>query len=257
MSHPARGESEGNCARGTRRQAAVDRLLTGILEGRLRPGQRLVVQSLAETLGLGRMPIREALLILAGIGVVEVRPNRGAVVRGLRPVEVRGIYLVRRALECEAVRTACGRIAIDDLRALHADLATLLAAGTDDRNGSVGKARAVDNRLHDLIASSCGNPFLRDEIERLKLLYRFFRDFAFEQEGPFNNYFRKDKEAREHLAIVDALLAGDSRLARRAMSRHILSALRYFEELTRHIQAEKGADGWLAPWTPGTGVGGS
>src|SRR4051794_26452078 len=98
MSEPARKQNEPECARGMRRQAAVDRLLKGILEGRLRPGQRLVVQALAEALGLGRMPIREALLVLAGIGVVEVRPNRGAVVRGLRPIEVRGIYLVRRAL---------------------------------------------------------------------------------------------------------------------------------------------------------------
>jgi DNA-binding GntR family transcriptional regulator len=235
----------------------VGRLLTEILEGRLRPGQRLVVQSLDETFGLGRMPIREALLVLAGIGVVEARPNRGAIVRGLRPAEVRGIYLVRRALECEAVRTARGRIAIDELQAIHAELSSLLAAGAADRAVSVGKARAVDNRLHDLIAASCGNPFLRDELERLKLLYRFFRDFAFGQEGPFNNYFRKDKEAQEHLAIVEALLAEDFRLARRAMSLHILSALRYFEDLTRHIQAEKGVDGWSAPWTPTTSVDGS
>jgi hypothetical protein len=110
-----------------------------------------------------------------------------------------------------------------------------------------GRARAIDNRLHDLIASSCGNPFLRDELDRLKLLYRFFRDVAFEQDGPFNNYFRKDKEAREHLAIVEALQAGDTRLASRAMSRHILSALRYFEDLTRHIQAEKSRGRMVGP----------
>jgi DNA-binding GntR family transcriptional regulator len=233
---------------GLRRQAVVDRLLKEIVQGRLRPGQRLIVQPLAERLGVGVMPIREALMVLAGIGVVEIRPNRGAVVRALGPAEVRGIYLVRRALECEAIRAACGRIGADDLRALHADLSRLTAAGGGDRSSSVEKARAVDSRLHDRIAAACGNPFLRDEIERLKLLYRFLRDLAYEQEGPINNYFRRDVEAREHLAIVEALMAGDKGRAVRAMSRHIVSSLRYFSELARHIQDGSGSDGWTSPW---------
>jgi DNA-binding GntR family transcriptional regulator len=112
------------------------------------------------------MPIREALMVLAGIGVEEMRPNRGAVVRALGPAEVRGIYLVRRALECEAIRAACGRIGAADLRALQVDLSRLITAGGGDRSTSVAEARAVDSRLHDRIAAACGNPFLRDEISR-------------------------------------------------------------------------------------------
>ena len=127
-------------------------------------------------------------------------------------------------------------------------LSRLTAPGGGDRSSSVEKARAVDSRLHDRIAAACGNPFLRDEIERLKLLYRFLRDLAYEQEGPINNYFRKDVEAREHLAIVEALMAGDKGCAVRAMSRHIVSSLRYFSELARHIQDGSGSDGWTSPW---------
>jgi DNA-binding GntR family transcriptional regulator len=242
-----------SCGHGLRRQAVVDRLLKEILQGQFRPGQRLIVQALAERLGAGVMPIREALMVLTGIGAVEMRPNRGAVVRALGPAEVRGIYLVRRALECEAVRAACGRIDAQELRALHEELSRHLATGPGHRSASVTKARAVDNRLHDLIAASCGNPFLRDELERLKLLYRFLRDVAYDQEGPLNNYFRKDLAAREHLAIVEALMAGDRRRAVRAMSRHILSALRYFSELARHIRSEPGSDGWTAPWAAAAG----
>ncbi len=246
------GEARGY-GHGLRRQAVVDRLLKEILQGRLRPGQRLIVQALDDRLGAGAMPIREALMVLTGIGVVEMRPNRGAVVRALGPEEVRGIYLVRRALECEAVRAACGRIGAEELRALHDELSRHLATGAGDRSASVKRARAVDNRLHDLIAASCGNPFLLGELERLKLLYRFLRDAAYDQEGPLNNYFRKDLAAREHLAIVEALMAGDRRRAVRAMSRHILSALRYFSRLTRRIQSESGGDGWTSPWSAATG----
>jgi DNA-binding GntR family transcriptional regulator len=192
-------------------------------------------------------------MVLTGIGVVEMRPNRGAVVRALGPAEVRGIYLVRRALECEAVRGACGRIGAEDLRALHDELTRHLANGAGDRSASIQRAQAVDNRLHDLIAASCGNPFLRGELERLKLLYRFLRDVAYEQEGLLNNYFRKDLAAREHLAIVEALLAGDKRLAVRAMSRHIVSGLRYFSRVARHLQSGSGSDGWSSPWAAATG----
>jgi DNA-binding GntR family transcriptional regulator len=159
------GEVQGN-GHGLRRQAVVDRLLIEIVQGRLRRSQRMIVQPLADRLGVGVMPIREAVMVLAGIGVVEMRPNRGTVIRALGPAELRGIYLFRRAVECEAIRAACGRIGADDPGALHVDLSRLIAAGGGDRSTSVAEARAVDSRLHDRIAAACGNPFLRDEISR-------------------------------------------------------------------------------------------
>jgi DNA-binding GntR family transcriptional regulator len=218
---------------GQRRQTVVEHLLKDILHGRLRPGQRLVTRALSARLHVGHTPIREALITLTGIGVVEMRPNRGAVVRVLRPREVRDIYLVRRALECEAVRTACGRVGEDDLRSLAADIRGLIGSAETDRERLIEKARSLDNRLHDLIAKDCGNIFLIDELNRLKLLYRAFRDSAYEQEGPLNNYLRKDVEAREHLAIVEAMLARDHGASVRAMSRHILSSIKYFGEISR------------------------
>src|SRR5690349_19756702 len=151
------------------------------MHGRLRPGQRLVVQELAERLGVGRTPIREALITLAGIGVVEIRPNRGAVIRSVGAREVRDFYLLRRALECEAIRTACGRVGEDDLRELAAEFRRLIGADADDRDRLIADAHELDNRLHDLIAESCGNALLLDELNRLKVLSRAFRDYAYEQ----------------------------------------------------------------------------
>jgi len=223
---------------GLRRQTLVQHLLKDIMNGHLRPGQRLVAQELAKRLGVGQTPIREALITLTGIGVVEMRPNRGAVVRSVRPREVRDIFLVRRVLECEAIRTACGRVGEAELRELAAGLRRLIGAVADDRDRLVADARTLDNRLHDVIAKSCGNAFLLDELNRLKLLYRAFRDSAYEQKGPLDNYLRKDVEAREHLAIVEALIARDRKAAVRAMSRHIVSALGYFGEISRFVHAE-------------------
>src|SRR5207253_11519126 len=65
---------------------------------------------LAARFGVSHTPIREALIELAGIGVVSLLPNRGAVVRPITARDVREVCQVRRALECLAVRQACGRI---------------------------------------------------------------------------------------------------------------------------------------------------
>ena len=156
-----------------RRKAVVEDLLREVVQGRLRPGDHLVTRALADRFGVSHTPIREALIALAGIGVVDLLPNRGAVVRPVSPDEVREICQVRRALECEAVRGACGRI----------DPAELSVLGEAFRG---------------MIART--SPFPANVIE----------------------------EAREHLAIVEALLAGDRRSAVKAMSEHIMSGSRYW-----------------------------
>ena len=107
---------------GRRRQAIVQSLLTDIFQGRVRTGQRLVTQELADRFGVSHTPIREALIELAGIGIVDLFPNRGVVVRRVTTKDVREVCQVRRALECEAVRRACGRVELGALHSLVAEI---------------------------------------------------------------------------------------------------------------------------------------
>jgi len=210
---------------GLRRQAIVESLLKDIVHGRLQPGQHLVAQALAQRFGVSHTPIREALMALAGSGMVDLLPNRGAVVRRLTSVEIREICQVRCALECEAVRSACGRIDPVALLAIREALQGLIAGESPDRHGSIAEARALDSRLHDLVAASCGNSFLVEEINRLKILFRTFRDASWEHVESRHDYRRFAEEAREHLEIVEALRTGDRRRAVRAMARHIKSGV--------------------------------
>ena len=92
----------------------------------------------------------------------------------------------------------------------------------------VEKARHHDSWLHDLIADACGNRFLAQEIGRLKLLFRAFRDAAWDKRVAHNDYYRFAEEADEHLAIVDALLESDAKQASRAMARHIRAGVKYW-----------------------------
>ena len=227
-----------------RRLAIVESLLREVFQGRLRAGQHLGTQELAERFGVSHTPVREALVSLAATGMIDLLPNRGAVVRRVTPKDVREISQVRRALECEAVRRACGRIAPAELKGLAAEFKRLGSVRARQRPQFLEEARRLDSRLHDLIAGSCGNAFLAAEIGRLKTLFRAFRDVSWEHDQAHNDLQRLSEESHEHLAIVAALMAGDRRLAARRMSRHIRSGAKYWSR----VVAENAAN--LSPEAP-------
>ncbi|MEQ8784856.1 MAG: GntR family transcriptional regulator [Pirellulaceae bacterium] len=223
---------------GQRRWTVVERLLADIFQGRLKAGEHLVIQNLARRFGMSPTPIREALVALEGVGIVDIQPNRGAVVRRVTEVDVKEVCQVRRALECTAVRLACGRIELEELHELadafraraekpRPSAAANGANGRESLQGDVEQARELDSRLHDLIAESCGNRYLSRELGRLKLLFRTFRDVAWDRRAT-KDRLRFSEEAREHLAIVEALIANDAAAASRAMAAHIRSGVKYW-----------------------------
>ena len=217
-----------NFERGGRRQAIVESLLADVFQGKLRAGQHLVTQDLSRRFGVSHTPIREALISLAAVGIIDLAPNRGAIVRRVTAQDVREICQVRRALECEATRQACGRIDLAELHSLAEAVRRLQSVELKSAAQFIEEARAVDSRLHDLIAQSCGNKFLAMELSRLKILFRGFRDVSYLRHEERNDLRRLVEEAREHLAIVEGLLAGDGRAAAKAMARHIRSGLKYW-----------------------------
>jgi DNA-binding GntR family transcriptional regulator len=212
---------------GRRRLAIVETLLAEVFQGRIRAGDRLVMEDLSARLGVSPTPVREALITLAGIGIVEFLPNRGAVVRRFTATDIRELCQVRRALECEAVRLACGRIELAELHDLAGEFRRVMAI-QKLTIAFIENCRGLDSRLHDLVAESCGNRFLAQELGRLKLLFRAIRDVAWEREKANTDCHRCAGEAAEHLAIVEALLVGDSKQAVRAMARHIRSGQKYW-----------------------------
>lgn len=216
---------------GQRRQALVRSLLTEVFQGKLRAGQHLVAQEVAARFGVSQTPIREALIELAGVGIIDLLPNRGAVVRSVTTKDVRDILQVRKALECEAVRSACGRIDPSELDDLATALKELMQVSTPELPEFIQKARAVDSRLHDLIAASCGNLYLANELNRLKILFRAFRDVTYSRRKAKVGCRRLAEEAREHLAIVEGLQAEDARAAAKAMARHLRSGVKYWSRV--------------------------
>lgn len=218
---------------GLRRQSVVQAVLTDIFHGHLRAGQRLVTDALANRFGVSHTPIREALVELRGMGVVDLLPNRGAVVRTVTARNVREVCQVRKVLECEAVRGAARRAARGEVEALARDILAHADSPADPE--AVARARELDSRLHDLVRGACGNAFLAAELARLKTLFRTFRDVTWDLELARRDFHRLAIEAREHLAITAALLANDPPLAARAMAAHIRSGVTYWTQVSANL----------------------
>lgn len=212
-------DADDPIVRGSLREQVSDRILTAVFEKRFASDERLVVQRLADLYGVSLTPVRESLVELAGLGIVELLPNRGAVVRPFGSDQLREMSQVRRVLESEAARCACGRIPPEPLEEIHAELLRLKGLPHDatwDRD-----ARAADTRLHGLISDYCGNARLAADVRRYLVLFRSLRDVAHVRDA-WTNY-RRSNDTPEHLDIVSALIARDADQAGLAMDQHIRS----------------------------------
>jgi DNA-binding GntR family transcriptional regulator len=187
-----------------------------IMSGEIPIGAQLRQAELAKTLGVSRTPVREALRQLQAGGLIEVVPNRGAVVRVPAPWEVREAYEVRAELEGLACVRAVDRISRDVLDELR-DTNELLRPGTAPPSPS---SHAANDRFHTLIHQVAGNERLGRVIRELNEAFPRNVSALVLQDNPRH---RQDNFA-EHERILAALSAEDAETARREMRAHVLSA---------------------------------
>jgi len=203
----------GPVPRNALRHDVVVRLMASIFQGDLPTGSRLVIRKLAEQMGISATPIREALVELESMGVVQFIHNRGAVVKPFGPQQIREIYHLRRILEAEAARCACGRIEKHDLEGLELTIRRLLDTG--DSEPWSQQAMALDRELHSQVAGHCGDARLADEVSRYDGLVQTIREIV------GNQRLQQRRALEEHLAIIEAFLADDAKKAGDAMARHV------------------------------------
>lgn len=209
--------------RGNIREVVVQRILAAVIRGEFPIGHRMVIQNLAEQFGVSATPVREALVELASIGIVENLPNRGAVMREFGVIQIREIYQLRRILEVEAVRTACGKIEPRLLAEL-ADEFSAIAKEPRDASWSQ-KAMSLDIKLHSLIAAHCGSLRLQDELRRYNTLIQAIREVV------DNESQAQEIALSDHAAIIKALQKNDCDKAALEMEQHIRNTANLVEEL--------------------------
>jgi DNA-binding GntR family transcriptional regulator len=202
---------------------------SAIMVGELPVGTWLRQETLAKRFGVSRQPIREALRQLQASGMVELFPNRGAVVRGPSPREIVEAYLVRSELEGLAAELATPRLNAEVLARLreaeeafrHAAEEALDQTIGDVVSGDYGWGQAND-AFHEAVLVAADVPVLAETIRALhKTIPRNLTWSAIRSRDLLIT------NVHQHEAIRSALEAGDARRARRAMTEHI----RYSGEL--------------------------
>jgi GntR family transcriptional repressor for pyruvate dehydrogenase complex len=206
---------------------AILKIKSMILEGRLRPGDRLPPEKeLSESLGLSRSSLREAVKALEIIRVLDVRRGDGTYVTSLEPrllleamsfvvdlhedASVLELFAVRRILEPAAAAIAAGRVADADVERLSALI--------DGISADAGIEALVEHDLefHHDIAALAGNGYLTSLLDGLSSgtqRARVWRGLT--QENVV------ERTLAEHRAIVDALASRDAELVRARVAVHV------------------------------------
>lgn len=202
---PRNGETVGQ---------VVEILKKQILDGRLVPGQRLISRDLVEQLNISRGPLREAFRQLAAERLIDVIPNRGAIVRRMDVQDIENLYQIREALEGLAVRLAAKKIDEGDNRAF---FTAVLERGRRHNEHPVFANFVVDNReFHQAIVHLSGNPQLGELIDKYQQPV-----FMIHLRQVISNDQIIKNSLAEHEAIAAGILAGDPDAACRAMEAHL------------------------------------
>jgi DNA-binding GntR family transcriptional regulator len=200
---------------GTRAAEVYEQLRREIVEGRIRPRERLIEAELAERLAVSRTPIRESIQRLAADGLV-ISHRRGWVVREHSAQEIREIYEVRAALEGFAARLAAERATDEMLQEIRGIHDTYVKALSDASRGHLVQH---NDDFHDAVVRASGNARLADQIRRNTQYYFIHRIGG----------FLSDDEVRTSIAghqeLVDALLARDPNRAEFVARTRVLEGL--------------------------------
>jgi DNA-binding GntR family transcriptional regulator len=199
---------------------AISTLLEITVEGVLVPGTPLTEAELAARLGISRTPIREALRHLVAVGLFERKSSHGLRVSPFSLEEAIQVLHIREELECLALRHGARFIPREALLALRKRLEQQSRSGRG--RGAVSSSLEEATELHELIAEASRGPLLRRMMEVLRphsLRERYFTMQVW-QLAP-ERLEVSGQAHREHVAIVDALLAGKLDAAERLLRRHI------------------------------------
>lgn len=153
MREKRRGENQ-KPAKETLRSNIKDYIQQKIAEGAYRPGDRIVETQLARELNVSQAPVREAILELASIGLLEERPYSGSFVRQLTLPEIEDIFNVRAFVEEYAARRAAKRATEEQLEEMEQVLREM------DSVRALDKFVHLDTEFHSLVMEAAGSPAL-------------------------------------------------------------------------------------------------
>ncbi|MFZ5646213.1 MAG: GntR family transcriptional regulator [Bacillota bacterium] len=197
------------------REMVFESLREAIIQGRLKPGERLMEMQLAEEMGVSRTPVREAIRKLELEGFVVMIPRKGAYVSGISVKDIVDVFEVRAALEALAAGLAAERVTDKELEELERSLVQATELGDKAELDAIVE---TDTNFHELIYKACRNERLVQIVTHLKEQIQRFRTTSLSQPG------RSKDALYEHRAIVEAISERNTDLAQALAREHVENA---------------------------------
>ncbi|ENM5734787.1 GntR family transcriptional regulator [Vibrio mimicus] len=211
----------------TKSENLTEYLIEAIVEGELAPGSKISEPELAKRFQVSRGPLREALMRVEGLGLIERIPHIGARVTQLSPTKLVELYAVREALEGMAARLAARNITEIELAGLESLLSTH-STHIDQVEGASYFHQQGDFDFHYRIIQASRNQqligLLCDELYHLLRMYRY--------QSP-RSHSRPVEALEEHKFILRAIRQRDEELAEMLMRRHIACSRQLIEQQIR------------------------
>lgn len=218
-------ESNLNLGGETTYTRVADKLREEILTGIFEAGERLKVADLSTRYGVSMMPIREALQLLQGEGLIVLEPNKGARVRQIDRHFIENMYDIRSVIEGMLMRKAAARVSREELRPAEAVNKEYESAA---RQGNWPRALELNKEFHSLLFAFADNPEAVTIIDRhWGLIDCLRRQFGF-------GSGRSAEAVNEHRQLLKALASHDCEKAELIALRHSLTAK---EDMLRRMAA--------------------
>lgn len=203
-------------------------LKKALLAGEYKSGQELSLTEIAEKLGVSRTPVREAFQTLASEGLIELRMNKGAIVKPIDEKFIRDHYEMRILLECEAVSRAARRgMEVSELLARLYHTADNLANSAVDRQSYT----ELNQQIHTSIWKAADNQKLYD------FLMGLWNGPSIGQSNSEADHY--SKSTQEHIEILQYIRSGDQQEARKIMEKHIERSMENILKSFHHAYEEK------------------
>ena len=188
------------------------RIESAIASGELLPGDAIDDIALAHHYKVSRTPVREALLQLQAQGILSSTPRGGSMVAKMNLQQLLSLWELLAELEGIAVRLACERMTNDDLKALmKLHRSSKKIADKEDMDGW----QDANLKFHEVIYEGARNPFLRQEVLRIRSRTGVYRRHAFGALGRIKSSYD------QHEKIVNAVEKRDAEAASLCMADHM------------------------------------
>jgi DNA-binding GntR family transcriptional regulator len=211
---------------------SVYRSIKGMIVSlRLRPTELLNINALATMLEVSITPVRAALHLLEGENLVRRVQNKGFYVTNLTKTDAEYLYEIRRSLEVLAIEHAIENI---DRRELETLIKGMKALKEDKKKKQKIQPYDLDYSLHDMIISSCGNPYLQNTFSGLISNIQRYRNVIRQVSLPDDDAWIQS-ELDEHIQIGEYILAKDLENATATMYKHISRLINVVEERLAHV----------------------